>query len=248
MYNLLKDKKSEELAKRTLEIQKMNGIVNLQRTLVGDKKDEAIQKFNRQMAGYKWNLDLLSTAADLQFKEKQLAVTKENADKVFQAALIKAEPDVIKILKEFGHIDADGNKTEFANEFINKYLKELTKGTSTLKDSEFNRKVENYGKDGVIPNTYIKKPTNYGDLSDDKKTSFGIAGVGLDEKLTKITGNEIQQFEEQVKFIKSMRGTIPGLVISIQDLPNTVLKYLKKPRKGVRLIDTLQEQNILSGN
>jgi hypothetical protein len=248
MYNLLKDKKSEELAKRTLEIQKMNGIVNLQRTLVGDKKDEAIQKFNRQMAGYKWNLDLLSTAADLQFKEKQLAVTKENADKVFQAALIKAEPDVIKILKEFGHIDADGNKTEFANEFINKYLKELTKGTSTLKDSEFNRKVENYGKDGVIPNTYIKKPTNYGDLSDDKKTSFGIAGVGLDEKLTKITGNEIQQFEEQVKFIKSMRGTIPGLGISIQDLPNTVLKYLKKPRKGVRLIDTLQEQNILSGN
>ena len=248
MYNLLKDKKSEELAKRTLEIQRMNGIVNLQRTLVGEKKNDAIQQFNQQMAGYKWNLDLLSTAADLQFKEKQLAVTKENADKVFQAALIKAEPDVIKILKEFGHIDADGNKTEFANEFINKYLKELTKGTSTLKDSEFNRKVENYGKDGVIPNTYIKKPANYGDLSDDKKESFGIAGVGLDEKLTKITGNEIQQFEEQVKFIKSMRGTIPGLVISIQDLPNTVLKYLKKPRKGVRLIDTLQEQNILSGN
>mgnify|MGYP003110206676 FL=1 len=45
-----------------------------------------------------------------------------------------------------------------------------------------------------------------------------------------------------------MRDTIPGLVISIQDLPNSVLKYLKKPRKGVRLIDTLQEQNILSGN
>ena len=248
MYNLLKDKKSEELAKRTLEIQRMNGIVNLQRTLVGDKKDEAIQKFNRQMAGYKWNLDLLSTAADLQFKEKQLAVTKENADKVFQAALIKAEPDVIKILKRMGHIGEDGTPTDTGNEFLTKYLKEVTKGTSTLKDSEFNRKVANFGSDGVIPNTYIKKPANYGDLSDDKKESFGIAGVGLDEKLTKITGNEIQQFEEQVKFIKSMRNTIPGLVINIQDLPNTVLKYLKKPRKGVRLIDKLQEQNILSGN
>jgi hypothetical protein len=248
MYNLLKDKKSEELAKRTLEIQRMNGIVNLQRTLVGDKKDEAIQKFNRQMAGYKWNLDLLSTAADLQFKEKQLAVTKENADKVFKAALVKAEPDVIKILKRMGHIGEDGTPTDTGNEFLTKYLKEVTKGTSTLKDSEFNRKVANFGSDGVIPNTYIKKPANYGDLSDDKKESFGIAGVGLDEKLTKITGNEIQQFEEQVKFIKSMRNTIPGLVINIQDLPNTVLKYLKKPRKGVRLIDTLQEQNILSGN
>ena len=248
MYNLLKDKKSEEIAKRALEIQKMNGIVNLQRTLVGDKKNDAIQQFNQQMAGYKWNLDLLSTAADLQFKEKQLAVTKENADKVFQAALIKAEPDVIKILKRMGHIGEDGTPTDTGNEFLTRYLKEVTKGTSTLKDSEFNRKAGVIGKDGVIPNTYIKTPTNYGDLSDDKKESFGIAGVGLDEKLTKITGNEIQQFEEQVKFIKSMRDTIPGLVISIQDLPNSVLKYLKKPRKGVRLIDTLQEQNILSGN
>ena len=248
MYNLLKDKKSEEIAKRALEIQKMNGIVNLQRTLVGDKKNDAIQQFNQQMAGYKWNLDLLSTAADLQFKEKSLAVTKENADKVFKAALVKAEPDVIKILKRMGHIGEDGTPTDTGNEFLTRYLKEVTKGTSTLKDSEFNRKAGVIGKDGVIPNTYIKTPTNYGDLSDDKKESFGIAGVGLDEKLTKITGNEIQQFEEQVKFIKSMRDTIPGLVISIQDLPNSVLKYLKKPRKGVRLIDTLQEQNILSGN
>jgi len=248
MYNLLKDKKSEEIAKRALEIQKMNGIVNLQRTLVGEKKNDAIQQFNQQMAGYKWNLDLLSTAADLQFKEKSLAVTKENADKVFQAALVKAEPDVIKILKRMGHIGEDGTPTEVGNEFLTKYLKEVTKGTSTLKDSEFNRKVENYGKDGVIPNTYIKKPANYGDLSDDKKTSFGIAGVGLDEKLTKITGNEIQQFEEQVKFIKSMRSTIPNLTISIQDLPNTVLRYINKPRKGVKLIDTLQQQGILSGN
>ena len=70
----------------------------------------------------------------------------------------------------------------------------------------------------------------------------------INEKLTKITGNEIQQFEEQVKFIKSMRGTIPNLTISIQDLPNTVLRYINKPRKGVKLIDTLQQQGILSGN
>ena len=38
MYNLLKDKKSEALAKRTLELQKMEGIVNINRTLVGDAK------------------------------------------------------------------------------------------------------------------------------------------------------------------------------------------------------------------
>ena len=248
MYNLLKDKKSEEIAKRALEIQKMNGIVNLQRTLVGDKKNDAIQQFNRQMTGYKWNLDLLSTAADLQFKEKQLAVTKENADKVFKAALVKAEPDVIKILKRMGHIGEDGTPTDTGNEFLTKYLKEVTKGTSTLKDSEFNRKVENFGRDGVIPNTYIKTPTNYGELSDEKKESFGIAGVSLDEKLTKITGSPIQQFNEQLQFVRSMRDTIPGLKISLKNLPKVVLDHIKKVRKGKRIIDQLQEDKLLSVN
>ena len=248
MYNLLKDKKSEEIAKRALEIQKMNGIVNLQRTLVGDKKNDAIQQFNRQMAGYKWNLDLLSTAADLQFKEKQLAVTKENADKVFKAALVKAEPDVIKILKRMGHIGEDGTPTDTGNEFLTKYLKEVTKGTSTLKDSEFNRKAGIIGKDGVIPNTYIKTPTNYGELSDEKKESFGIAGVSLDEKLTKITGSPIQQFNEQLQFVRSMRDTIPGLKISLKNLPKVVLDHIKKVRKGKRIIDQLQEDKLLSVN
>jgi len=248
MYNLLKDKKSEEIAKRALEIQKMNGIVNLQRTLVGDKKNDAIQQFNQQMAGYKWNLDLLSTAADLQFKEKSLAVTKENADKVFKAALIKAEPDVIKILKRMGHIGEDGTPTDTGNEFLKKYLDEVTKGTSTLKDSEFNVNRSIIARDGVIPNTYIKKPANYDDLTKSQKESFGVAGVGLDEKLTKITGQPIQQFNEQVKFIRSMKSTIPNLTISIQDLPNEVLRYINKKTKGVKLVDTLQQQGILSGN
>ena len=248
MYNLLKDKKSEEIAKRALEIQKMNGIVNLQRTLVGEKKNDAIQQFNQKMAGYKWNLDLLSTAAELQFKEKQLNATIDNANKVFEAALIKAEPDVIKILKTMGHIDENGVPTETGNKFMTKYLSELTKGTSTLKDSEFNVNRSIIARDGVIPNTYIKKPTNYNDLTKEQKESFGVAGVGLDEKLTKITGQPIQQFNEQVQFIRSMKSTIPNLTISIQDLPNEVLRYINKTRKGVKLVDQLMQQGILSGN
>ena len=248
MYNLLKDKKSEEIAKRALEIQKMNGIVNLQRTLVGEKKNDAIQQFNQKMAGYKWNLDLLSTAAELQFKEKQLNATIDNANKVFEAALIKAEPDVIKILKTMGHIDENGVPTETGNKFMTKYLSELTKGTSTLKDSEFNVNRTIIARDGVIPNTYIKKPSNYNDLTEGQKESFGVAGVGLDEKLTKITGQPIQQFNEQVQFIRSMKSTIPNLTISIQDLPNEVLRYINKTRKGVKLVDQLMQQGILSGN
>ena len=45
-----------------------------------------------------------------------------------------------------------------------------------------------------------------------------------------------------------MKSTIPNLTISIQDLPNEVLRYINKKTKGVKLVDTLQQQGILSGN
>ena len=60
MYNLLKDAKSEALAKRTLELQKMEGIVNLNRTLVGDARQQALNKFNTTMTALKWNQSVLS--------------------------------------------------------------------------------------------------------------------------------------------------------------------------------------------
>ena len=60
MYNPLKDAKSEALAKRTLELQKMEGIVNLNRTLVGDARQQALNKFNTTMTALKWNQSVLS--------------------------------------------------------------------------------------------------------------------------------------------------------------------------------------------
>ena len=45
MYNLLKDKKSEALAKRTLELQQMEGVVNIQRATRRRSKTESIRCF-----------------------------------------------------------------------------------------------------------------------------------------------------------------------------------------------------------
>ena len=104
MYNLLKDAKSEALAKRTLELQKMEGIVNINRTLVGDAKKRALDKFNTTMTALKWNQNVLSAAAELEFKEKQLAVTKDNVEKTYRLGLAKAEPEVIQLLKFNGEI------------------------------------------------------------------------------------------------------------------------------------------------
>ena len=41
-------------------------------------QERALDKFNTTMTALKWNQSVLSAAADLQFKEKQLAVTQDN--------------------------------------------------------------------------------------------------------------------------------------------------------------------------
>ena len=88
-------------------------------------------------------------AADLEFKEKQLAVTKDNVEKTYRLGLAKAEPEVIQLLKMQGEIKLkDPSKEEIpfgeqgyveqyditdkANKNITSYLNDLV--VAKLKD------------------------------------------------------------------------------------------------------------------
>ena len=68
------------------------------------QRQQALNKFNTTMTALKWNQSVLSAAADLEFKEKQLAVTKDNVEKTYRLGLAKAEPEVIQLLKMQGEI------------------------------------------------------------------------------------------------------------------------------------------------
>ncbi len=248
MYNLLKDAKSEALAKRTLELQQMEGVVNIQRQLVGDQRQKALDQFNRQITELKFSSDLLGAAADMQFKEKQLEVTKDNVEKTFRAAILRAQPEIISLLKAKGDMKLkdgitkeipygeEGYLTQYdltpkGQKAIEDYLKELKKGKGGLGQSfsEFNIKRTNIANTGQV--SIVPKPPGFGDANDDIKESYGIAGEQLMEDLGSLS-DPIDRFNRIVEFVRSQKRNFPGITIPENSLSGDVKKYLQGSKSG----------------
>jgi len=263
MYNLLKDAKSEALAKRTLELQKMEGIVNINRTLVGDAKKKALDKFNTTMTALKWNQSVLSAAADLEFKEKSLAVTKDNVEKTYRLGLAKAEPEVIQFLKMQGEIKLkDPSKPEIpfgepgyfkqydltdkATKNLTTYMNDLVSGKSTglQSGSLFNRTRENFATTGTIGS--VLKPTGYDQLDADIKKQFGIEAYTLQEQLKKNANDSYAQFNDTIAFVRRLKDRIPGIAISIEAIPEDVRPILdRKDKSGKTLLEKYNEEGLV---
>ena len=248
MYNLLKDAKSEALAKRTLELQQMEGVVNIQRQLVGDQRQKALDQFNRQITELKFSSDLLGAAADMQFKEKQLEVTKDNVEKTFRAAILRSQPEIISLLKAKGDMKLkdgitkeipygeEGYLTQYdltpkGQKAIEDYLKELKKGKGGLGQSfsEFNIKRTNIANTGQV--SIVPKPPGFGDANDDIKESYGIAGEQLMEDLGSLS-DPIDRFNRIVEFVRSQKRNFPGITIPENSLSGDVKKYLQGSKSG----------------
>ena len=248
MYNLLKDKKSEALAKRTLELQQMEGVVNIQRQLVGDQRQKALDIFNQQITQLKFNSDLLSAAAEMGFKEKQLEVTKDNVDKTFKAAILRAQPEIISLLKatgdmklkqgltkeipygEEGYLD-QYDLTPKGQKSIADYLKELKKGGKGGLNvgSKFNVVRKNIATTGQV--SIVPKPPGFGEASDDVKESYGIAGQQLMEELKGLT-DEFDRFKRIVSFVRSQKQNFPGITIPQNALDKDIQDFLNKQKPG----------------
>ncbi len=248
MYNLLKDAKSESIAKRTLELQQMEGVVNIQRQLVGDQRQKALDTFNQQITGLKFNADLLSAAADMGFKEKQLQVTKDNVEKTFRAAILRSQPEIISLLKAKGDMKLKEGLTKeipygeegYLNQYdltpkgeksIEDYLKELKKGGkgSLNSGSEFNVKRKNIANTGQV--SIVPTPPGFTGASDDIKESYGIAGEQLMEDLGSLSDG-IDRFNRIVEFVRSQKGNFPGMTIPESSLSGDVKKYLQGKKSG----------------
>jgi len=104
IYGLLKDGKSEALAKRALDLQKSAAITNLLKTEVGDEQARLIKEVENEVANRKLTISLYKTFADMNFEAKKFNVSRDDFNKSMTMAYAKMMPDDLKILQAAGQI------------------------------------------------------------------------------------------------------------------------------------------------
>ena len=236
MYKLLKDEKSERLAKKTLEIQQEQGLLNIQMKYVGDQKAKAMAAYNMKMDGAKWNVTLVGTLAKMKGDEAARALQKENLDKTFRLGLAKATPKEIVFLRQSGDIKLKPGITEeipfggdgYFNQFDvtptgKKKLADMASNTTTGMNTDFKYEGRNYGATGQVGAVYLP---NLDGVSEEKKKTFGIAAARHMKSLEKIT-NSYDRLGAILSFARQQ-----GAKIRIDQLPPDMVNDLNEKSGG----------------
>ena len=239
MYKLLKDEKSERLAKRTLNISEQQGLLNIQKQYVGEEKKKALEMYTMKMANAKWNVTMIGTIAKMDADEQKLAFEKDNLDKTYKLALTKATPKEIIFLKQSGDIKLkDGITTElpfgspgYFEQYIvsptgKKKLQSMSDKSTVGDNTDFKFKTRNYAVTGAIGAVSL----NLSSQSDEKKKAFGIAAAEHRITLQKIT-NPTDKLQEILAFT-AQQNKLNGAKINFKELTPDQQEDLKQPRAG----------------
>ncbi len=253
MYKLLKDEKSERLAKKTLEIQQEQGLLNIQMKYVGDQKAKAMAAYNMKMDGAKWNVSLVGTLAKMDGDEQARAFQKENLEKTFRLGLAKATPKEIVFLRQSGDIKLKPGVTEdipfgspgYFDQFdvTPKGKKSLLDMSSTTKSTAGNNtdmkwQAREYAKSGKIGAIYLP---NINSIDDGVKESFGTNAATFQKELNALKSNY-----DKLPLILSFASQ-QGAKVRINDLTVDQQEQLKQEISGGKKGDTLLKRysNIL---
>jgi|TARA_R100000479_G_scaffold132458_2_gene70143 hypothetical protein len=104
IYNLLKDGKSEAIAKKALEIQKASAITDILKTEVGEEQTRLIREVENEVANRKLTISLFKTFADMNFEALKFNISRDDFNKSIEMAYAKMMPDDLKILQAAGQI------------------------------------------------------------------------------------------------------------------------------------------------
>lgn len=237
MYKLLKDAKSEDLAKRTLEIQQQQGLLNIQMKYVGDQKKRAMDAYNMKMDGAKWNVSLIGTLAKLEQDQLQTAFQKENLEKTFRLGLAKATPKEIVFLRQSGDIKLKPGVTEeipfgdpkYYDQFDvtptgkQKLAEMASNVTQTGMNTDFKYEGRSYGETGRVGPVYLP---NIEGASAERKKQFGINAARHMKQLEKMT-NSYDRLGAILSFARQ-----EGAKIRIDNLPPDMQEDLKETSGG----------------
>jgi len=173
-YKLLQDKRSAELAKDSVDLQKKQIALQIGQSNVTQKKADLYKQLELETNNRKLKIDFLSTMATLENQGIEMQNTKEYRDKVVENTFFNALPDQIKGAIIGGHITkkADGtyDLTNLGKTAIGNVISDL----NSSKVTDYDKKVRDSGSSGKLSGIVVE---NFNKLEGDEK-SVAISKIG----------------------------------------------------------------------
>ena len=104
MYDLVRDGKSERLAKKALDLTKSAAITNILATKVGEERERALAEVNNETANRKLTISLFKSFADMNLEAKKWDLQSEQYRESVKMAYAKMMPEDLKLLQAAGQI------------------------------------------------------------------------------------------------------------------------------------------------
>ena len=239
IYGLLKDGRSETLAKRALDIQKSAAITNLLKTEVGEKRDQLINEVNNEVANRKLTISLYKTFADMNFEAKKFNVSRDDLNQSIQMAYAKMMPEDLKLLQAAGQITVVDPSQPLTPDNIKatpegeKNIEKLITQNLSGKVTDTQKQVMSLGASGSVEGLTLP---NF-----DSKNSTQVQKMGQINKIIRSANHPFTKEMTNLNYAGAGEALISeaknqGLKISIGALNKNIRDALKK--KG-RLADPI---------
>jgi hypothetical protein len=239
IYGLLKDGRSEELAKRALDLQKSAAITNILKTEVGEKRDQLTNEVNNEVANRKLTISLYKTFADMNFEAKKFNVSRDDLQQSIQMAYAKMMPEDLKLLQAAGQIKVIDPNKPLTPENIKatpegeKNIEKLITQNLSGKVTDTQKQVMSLGASGSVEGLTLP---NF-----DSKNSTQVQKMGQINKIIRSANHPFTKEMTNLNYAGAGEALISeaknqGLKISIGALNKNIRDALKK--KG-RLSDPI---------
>jgi len=239
IYGLLKDGRSEELAKRALDLQKSAAITNILKTEVGEKRDQLTNEVNNEVANRKLTISLYKTFADMNFEAKKFNVSRDDLNQSIQMAYAKMMPEDLKLLQAAGQIKVIDPNKPLTPENIKatpegeKNIEKLITQNLSGKVTDTQKQVMSLGASGSVEGLTLP---NF-----DSKNSTQVQKMGQINKIIRSANHPFTKEMTNLNYAGAGEALISeaknqGLKISIGALNKNIRDALKK--KG-RLSDPI---------
>jgi len=242
-YKLLQNKRSAELAKDSVDLQKKQIALQIGQSNVTQKKADLYKQLEIETNNRKLKIDFLSTMAQLENKGIEMQNTKEYRDKVVENTFFNALPEQIKGAIIGGHITKKSDGTYDLTPLGKTAIGNVISDLNSNKVTDYDKKVRDSGSSGKLSGIVVE---NFNKLEGDAK-SVAISKIG---SIAQSQG--YKQYTDSINDgdFEAALGTLIGLagdknlIIDFNSLHPSIQQEIKKKPKVNALAN--QYNNIIA--